>query len=80
MHPAPARALFWTTIDGFQRERRLVLKIREAIGRIEEGSYGECTVCGEDISGRRLEVRPVTTHCIDCKTEAEQLERRSRRF
>jgi len=57
------------------RERRLVLKIREAIGRIEDGSYGECTVCGEYISERRLEVRPVTTHCIDCKTEAEQRER-----
>ena len=57
------------------RERRLIYKIREALKRIEEGDYGECVVCGEDISQGRLLARPVTTHCIDCKTEAEQQER-----
>ena len=57
------------------RERKLIYKIREAIKRIEEGEYGECVVCGEDISEGRLLARPVTTHCIDCKTEAEQQER-----
>ncbi len=57
------------------RERKLIYKIREAIGRIEEGEYGECVVCGEDISEGRMLARPVTTHCIDCKTEAEQQER-----
>ena len=57
------------------RERKLIYKIREAIGRIEEGEYGECVVCGEDISEGRLLARPVTTHCIDCKTEAENQER-----
>ncbi len=56
------------------RERKLIFKIREAIRRIDEGEYGECVVCGEDISENRLLARPVTTHCIDCKTEAEQLE------
>ncbi len=57
------------------RERKLIYKIREAVGRIEEGEYGECVVCGEDISEGRMLARPVTTHCIDCKTEAEQQER-----
>ncbi len=57
------------------RERKLIYKIREAIHRIDEGEYGECVVCGEDISEGRLLARPVTTHCIDCKTEAEQQER-----
>lgn len=57
------------------RERKLIYKIREAVKRIEEGEYGECVVCGEDISQGRLLARPVTTHCIDCKTEAEQQER-----
>ena len=57
------------------RERKLIYKIREAIGRIEDGEYGECVVCGEDISEGRLLARPVTTHCIDCKTEAENQER-----
>ena len=62
------------------RERRLVHKIDEAIGRVEDGSYGVCEACGEDIDERRLMARPVATHCIDCKTEAEQLEARRRAF
>ena len=57
------------------RERKLMLKIRAALSRIDDGSYGECVVCGEDIGDRRLKARPVTTHCIDCKTEAETRER-----
>lgn len=57
------------------RERKLIYKIREALKRIDDGEYGDCVVCGEEISEGRLLARPVTTHCIDCKTEAEQQER-----
>ena len=57
------------------RERKLIMKIRKALKRMDEGEYGECVVCGEPIGERRLEIRPVTTHCIDCKTEAETQER-----
>ena len=57
------------------RERNLILKIRAALSRIDDGSYGECVVCGEDIGALRMRARPVTTHCIDCKTEAETRER-----
>lgn len=57
------------------RERRLIVKIREALKRIDDGSFGICENCGAEISYDRLLVRPVTTHCIDCKTEAELLER-----
>jgi DnaK suppressor protein len=57
------------------RERKLMYKIRQALAKIDEGDYGECEVCGEDISEGRLMARPVTSHCIDCKTEAEQQER-----
>jgi DnaK suppressor protein len=57
------------------RERRLIYKIREALTRIEEGTFGICDSCGEEISEKRLQARPVTTLCIDCKTEAEQRER-----
>jgi DnaK suppressor protein len=53
------------------RERKLSGKIREAIGRIENGTFGICEECGEDISEERLKARPVTTLCIDCKTKAE---------
>ncbi len=57
------------------RERKLIYKIRKAIERIDDGSYGICEVCGEDIAEKRMIARPVTTHCIDCKTEAETQER-----
>jgi DnaK suppressor protein len=57
------------------RESRLIKKIRNALECIEDGSYGICEMCGEDISFKRLEARPVTTKCIQCKTEEERLER-----
>lgn len=57
------------------RERRLIFKIREALNRIEDGSFGVCEMCGEQISEKRLDARPVTTLCIDCKTESEQREK-----
>jgi DnaK suppressor protein len=62
------------------RERFLIRKIKEAIQRIDDGEYGYCVGCGNEISEKRLVARPVATHCIDCKTEAEQIERRSRTF
>lgn len=58
------------------RERRLILKVKEALDRIDDGSFGVCVACGEDISEKRLIARPVTTHCIDCKTAAELMEKR----
>lgn len=58
------------------RERKLVNKIREALERIDDGSFGICEECGEEISEGRLKARPVTTLCINCKMEAEEKERR----
>jgi len=57
------------------RERKLIYKIKKALDRLDDGAYGICEVCGEDINEKRLIARPVTTHCIDCKTEAETQER-----
>ena len=57
------------------RERKLVHKIHEAIGRIEEGTYGICEGCGEDIGVPRLKARPVTTLCIKCKALQETEEK-----
>ncbi len=57
------------------RERKLLSKIEEAIGRLDEGEYGICEGCGEDIGIKRLEARPVTTYCIDCKTLQETKEK-----
>lgn len=57
------------------RERKLLNKIREALERIEAGEFGLCESCEEPISVERLRARPVTTLCIDCKTEEERQER-----
>jgi DnaK suppressor protein len=57
------------------RERKLIGKIRQALGRIEDGSFGTCESCGEDISEERLKARPVTTLCIECKTKQEAQEK-----
>ena len=57
------------------RERRLINKIREALERIDDGSFGTCDMCGEEISEGRLKARPVTTLCIDCKIEEEKKEK-----
>jgi len=57
------------------RERKLINKIRQAIERIEEGTFGLCESCEEEIGVERLRARPVTTLCIDCKTEQERQEK-----
>ena len=50
------------------RERKLIKKIDEALGKLEDGDYGYCDICGVEIGIRRLEARPTATQCIDCKT------------
>ena len=51
-----------------ERERKLIKKIDEAIGRIDSEDYGYCESCGVEIGVQRLEARPTATLCIDCKT------------
>lgn len=57
------------------RERRLIKKIDESIGRIESGEYGYCESCGVEIGLKRLEARPTATLCIDCKELEERREK-----
>jgi DnaK suppressor protein len=57
------------------RDRRLAAKIEAALERIEKGTYGVCETCGRPIASARLKARPITTLCIDCKTESERAER-----
>ena len=54
------------------RERRLIRKIQAALQRIEDGTYGICEECGEEISIPRLKARPVTRLCINCKARQEE--------
>ena len=59
------------------RERKLMSKIDEAIERLNNGSFGICEECGEDIDVERLNIRPVTTFCIRCKETLEAKENHS---
>ena len=54
------------------RERKLITKIKEALQRMDDGEYGICEECGEDISLPRLKARPVTTLCVSCKARQEE--------
>ncbi len=57
------------------RERKLIAKMHKSIQKIDDGSYGICENCDEEISEKRLIARPVTTLCIQCKTEQEKIEK-----
>lgn len=59
------------------RDRELVLlkKIDKTLGKIDEGEFGQCERCGEEIGLKRLEARPVAQLCIRCKEELEKVEK-----
>jgi RNA polymerase-binding transcription factor len=57
------------------REKTFLKKIDHALGKIDEGSFGVCESCDEDISLKRLEARPETTLCIRCKEDQERNEK-----
>ena len=54
------------------RERKLIKKIRSALVCMDEGGYGVCDDCGEEIGVPRLKARPVTKLCINCKSKQEE--------
>jgi DnaK suppressor protein len=57
------------------RESKLIRKIKSALERIENGTFGVCETCGGEISIKRLKARPVTSQCIECKSKEEALEK-----
>jgi DnaK suppressor protein len=57
------------------REQKLIKKIDDALDRIDNGTFGICDDCGMEINIKRLDARPVTTLCIECKTQQEEEER-----
>ena len=66
------RALELRTRD---RARKLISKIDQALGRIENGTYGYCEESGEPIGIRRLEARPIATMSIEAQERHERMER-----
>ncbi|MCX8129979.1 MAG: TraR/DksA C4-type zinc finger protein [Clostridia bacterium] len=69
-HPAELGSeLFLTELNLALRvhEEHLLKDIHDALGRIDEGTYGRCAFCGNDIGTERLEVIPYARVCIECE-------------
>ena len=54
-----------------ERESKLLRSVRQALSRIEEGTYGLCLNCEEEISAKRLKALPWTSLCIHCQQQAD---------
>jgi DnaK suppressor protein len=63
------RELMFSLSDG---ERVLLLQIEDALRRMDEGAYGRCNNCGQNINILRLQAVPWTRYCIDCQELAEK--------
>ena len=55
-----------------ETQRRKIRDIDSALERMEKGAYGICLRCEEEIEPRRLQVRPFSRYCVECKTEVEK--------
>ena len=77
----------WSVIDlsedvslrQLSTHRQNLQKIDVALRKLDEGSYGSCEDCGEEISEERLKILPFAIYCIDCQEKREQLEEMERR-
>ena len=56
------------------RQNFYLKKVDSALERIEDGCFGECHECGDDISLNRIYARPTATQCITCKEDNERVE------
>src|SRR5258706_16033184 len=54
-----------------ERESKLLRSVRQALSRIEEGAYGSCLECEEEIGAKRLKALPWTPLCINCQKQAD---------
>ena len=62
------------------REREKVRNIDEALARLDEGEYGICEDCEEEIPIGRLKAMPFARLCVKCKTDLEKLQAQTKRF
>jgi DnaK suppressor protein len=54
-------------MDLSEKNKKMLMEIEEALSKIENGSYGKCERCGEDISIERLKAIPFAKRCIKCE-------------
>ena len=62
------------------RERVKIKQIDDALGRLDDGTYGVCESCGLEIAEERLQAMPFTRLCRDCQQEQEKEAKSQRRF
>lgn len=62
------------------REREKIRNIEEALTRLEEGEYGICEDCEEEIPLGRLKAMPFARLCVKCKADLEKLQAQTKRF
>lgn len=74
MDESTEEELYSTQLRLHDRETFLLVKIQEALKRLDAGEIDECEECSEPIGFKRLMARPVTTLCFECKTAREQVE------
>ncbi|HZQ06657.1 MAG TPA: TraR/DksA C4-type zinc finger protein [Anaerolineae bacterium] len=58
----------WVSLDAQQR----MAAIEKALGRIEQGTYGECLNCAKPIPAERLAAMLLTQYCVSCQTRLER--------
>jgi len=63
-----------------QMKSETLNKINDALGRLEQGTYGNCFECGEEIAEKRLKALPFAVRCKDCEEARENAERRERQL
>ena len=60
------------TLSLIQNEEQVLDEIREALNRIDQGTYGKCEECGSPIPKARLQALPYTRHCVNCARKVQQ--------
>jgi len=55
-------------------------KVDDALARLEQGTYGNCFECGEEIAEKRLRALPFAVRCKDCEEAKENVEQRQRQL
>ena len=63
-----------------QMKSETLSKVNDALARLEQGSYGNCFDCGDEIAEKRLRALPFAVRCKDCEQARENVEQRERQL
>src|SRR5438552_8148846 len=63
-----------------QMKAETLNKVNDALARLEQGTYGNCFECGEEIAEKRLRALPFAVRCKDCEEAKEAVEQRQRQL